>query len=184
MEEREERFQLVEEFSFDVQKSVVRTLLDREGEPWFVAKDVCDILEHTNHKMAIQSLDEDEKGVSKVYSLGGVQETNIINESGLYSLIFRSNKPQAKVFRKWVTGEVLPTIRKQGLFGIPLTMDVPEDPQGALSLWVYLGKHRNALQSRLVAVRALEKKASIQVKLSARPYHVPMDKQISLLQGV
>jgi hypothetical protein len=76
-------------------------------------------LEHSNSRMAIQSLDEDERGVSKVYTLGGPQEVTIISESGFYSLVIRSNKPQAKPFRKWVTSEVLPSIRKTGSYNAP-----------------------------------------------------------------
>ncbi len=89
------------------------------NEPWFVAKQVCDALGHTNARMALQRLDNDEKGVRKVYTPGGEQEVNIINESGLYSLILRSNKPQAKAFKKWVTSEVLPSIRKSGSYILP-----------------------------------------------------------------
>lgn len=88
-------------------------------EPWFVAKDVCQALGHTNHRVAIQSLDDDEKGVRKVYTPGGIQEITFVNESGLYALIMRSNKPNAKPFRKWITKDVLPTIRKTGGYIIP-----------------------------------------------------------------
>jgi prophage antirepressor-like protein len=95
----------------------VRTL-ERDGALWFVAKDVCDAVGHSNSRIAIEMLDDDEKGVSKVYTLGGEQEMNIINESGLYNLIFRSNKPEARAFRKWVTSEVLPAIRKQGFYAL------------------------------------------------------------------
>jgi len=98
-----------------------------DNEPWFVAKDVCDVLEHTNHKVAIQGLDEDE--VRKVYlidNLGRKQETYVINESGMYALIVRSNKSQAKPFRKWVTSEVLPSIRKTGQYKIERTRLRPE----------------------------------------------------------
>lgn len=94
-------------------------VVELNGEPWFIAKEVCKILEHTNHKVAIQSLDADE--VRKVYlidNLGREQEKNIINESGLYTLILRSNKPNAKIFRKWVTNEILPSIRKTGIYSI------------------------------------------------------------------
>lgn len=95
-----------------------------KGEPWFAAKDVCDILGHTNPRMAIQTLDEDEADVRKVYvrSENGVmqqREVYFINESGLYALIMRSNKPKAKPFRKWVTSEVLPSIRKFGFYVHP-----------------------------------------------------------------
>ena len=85
-------------------------------DPWFVAKDACDCLELTNVSKACQTLDEDEKGITKVYTLGGYQDMMLISESGLYTLIMRSNKPEAKVFRKWVTSEVLPSIRKTGSY--------------------------------------------------------------------
>ena len=98
-------------FNFNGQ-SQVRTVV-RDGEPWFVAKDICDILELTNPTMAIESLDDDER--SK-YSLGRQGEVNIINESGLYTLVFKSRKSEAKAFRKWVTSEVLPAIRKTGQY--------------------------------------------------------------------
>lgn len=82
-----------------------------DDEVWFVAKDVCKALKHTNTTMAMQMLEEDER--TKL-SLGRAGETNCINESGLYTLIIKSNLPKAKKFRKWVTSEVLPSIRKNG----------------------------------------------------------------------
>ena len=82
-----------------------------DNEPWFVAKDVCEALKHTNPTMAMQMLEEDER--TKL-SLGRAGETNVINESGLYTLIIKSNLPNAKKFRKWVTSEVLPSIRNNG----------------------------------------------------------------------
>lgn len=82
------------------------------NEPYFVAKDVCDILEIKNTTMAINRLDEDE--VTK-FNLGGLSgETNIVNEYGLYNLILASRKPEAKAFKKWITHEVIPAIRKTG----------------------------------------------------------------------
>lgn len=107
----------VEVFNFSQEKTPIRVQLIN-GEPWFIAKDVCEVLGHSNHKMAVKILDEDEKGVSSVYSLGGNQQTTIISESGLYSLIFQSRKPEAKKFRKWVTGEVLPSIRRKVYYGV------------------------------------------------------------------
>ncbi|NPA64475.1 MAG: phage antirepressor Ant [Epsilonproteobacteria bacterium] len=92
----------------------VRIVVDERGEPWFVAKDVCSVLGLDNVTKALLKLDEDEKGLKKIQTPGGEQEVNVINESGLYTLILRSNKPQAKRFRKWVTSEVLPMIRKYG----------------------------------------------------------------------
>jgi prophage antirepressor-like protein len=87
------------------------------GEPWFVAKDVCDILSIMNSRDSISKiLDIDERRVSPISTPSGVQEMNIVNESGLYALIIRSNKPIARKFRKWVTSEVLPSIRKYGKY--------------------------------------------------------------------
>ncbi|MEG7335634.1 phage antirepressor [Bacillus sp. 0102A] len=99
---------------FNYQDQQVRTVV-KDGQPWFVAKDVCNVLNHSNHKVAASRLDEDE--VSKVYltdSLGRNQKTTVVNEAGLYSLILTSNKPEAKQFKRWITHEVIPTIRKTG----------------------------------------------------------------------
>lgn len=104
-------------FQFSESRQPVRNLLI-DNKPWFVAKDVCDVLGLSNHKVAIKSLDEDE--VSKVYltdSLGRQQANNAISESGLYALILRSNKPYARTFRKWITSEVIPAILKKGYYG-------------------------------------------------------------------
>ncbi|MBQ3626981.1 MAG: Bro-N domain-containing protein [Synergistaceae bacterium] len=104
----------IQEFNFNARQ--VRVVM-KDNEPWFVAKDVCEILGYVNSRKALgDHLDEDEKGVTKCDTLGGAQEMNIINESGLYTLIIRSNKPEAKKFRKWVTSEVLPSIRKTGMY--------------------------------------------------------------------
>lgn len=101
--------------AFDFEGAPVRTIV-RESQPWFVAADVCRVLEISNNRDAISSLDEDEKGVGNTDTLGGQQQMALISESGLYSLIFRSRKPQAKAFRRWVTGEVLPAIRRTGSY--------------------------------------------------------------------
>lgn len=89
-----------------------------DGEPWFVGKDVCDLLGLVNSRKSLQSLDEDEKGVTNGYTLGGNQELTIISESGLYHLIFISRKPEAKSIRRWVTGTVLPSIRRTGSYSV------------------------------------------------------------------
>ncbi|EJV42130.1 hypothetical protein IEK_05796 [Bacillus toyonensis] len=91
----------------------VRTVAKGE-DVWFVAKDVCEVLEIKNTTQAVQKLDEDEVTMFNIGGLSG--NTNIINESGLYSLIMTSRKPQAKAFKKWVTSEVLPSIRKHGAY--------------------------------------------------------------------
>lgn len=106
---------------FKYQDSEVRTV-ELNGEPWFVLKDVCEILSIGNVSDVYTRLDADEKGVGQIDTLGGRQNMNIINESGLYNVILRSDKPEAKPFRKWVTAEVLPTIRKHGAYMTPETL--------------------------------------------------------------
>lgn len=85
-----------------------------EGEPWFVAADVCRALEIGNPSMAVERLDDDEKGISTIDTLGGKQRMTIINEPGLYSLVLSSRKPEAKAFKRWITHDIIPTIRKTG----------------------------------------------------------------------
>lgn len=91
----------------------IRTTM-KDGEPWFVAVDVCRALEHSNSRMALERLDDDEKGVSSIYTLGGKQEMAVVNEPGLYTLVLGSRKPEAKAFKRWITHDVIPTIRKTG----------------------------------------------------------------------
>ena len=102
------------------------------ADPWFVANDACDCLNIANVSQACQTLDEDEKGICKVDTLGGKQDMMLISESGLYTLVMRSNKPEAKVFRKWVTSEVLPSIRKTGSYSV--TQNQPQQPQPQFAL--------------------------------------------------
>ena len=108
---------------FDFEDNAVR-VVDIDGEPWFVAADVARVLDIQNIRQNLNDLDDDEAGVYNTYirSANGVEQKrqlNIINESGLYNLIFRSRKPEAKKFRKWVTAEVLPSIRKTGMYVAP-----------------------------------------------------------------
>ena len=84
------------------------------SKPYFIAKDVCNALGMKNHREALRHLDADEKGVILNDTLGGTQNISVVNESGLYALILRSRKAEAKVFTKWVTSEVLPSIRQHG----------------------------------------------------------------------
>lgn len=105
---------------FEYQNNKVRTV-DVEGEAWFVLKDVCEILrmDTTQLKKVADRLDEDEKGRTLITTPGGMQETWIVNESGLYHVILRSDKPEAAPFRRWVTNDVLPEIRKTGSYNAP-----------------------------------------------------------------
>ncbi|HZK69305.1 MAG TPA: Bro-N domain-containing protein [Paludibacter sp.] len=94
------------------------TTVEIEGEAWFVASEVCKLLDIKNSRDAVSRLDDDEKLVSVLPTSGQNRNVTIISESGLYALIFKSNKPSAKKFRKWVTKEVIPAVRKTGSYGI------------------------------------------------------------------
>lgn len=89
-----------------------------DNEPWFCAKDACKAISISNDRDALSRLDDDERRVSVVPTPSGKQTMNFVNESGLYNLIFQSRKPEAKAFRKWVTSEVLPSIRKTGSYTV------------------------------------------------------------------
>ena len=117
--------------TFDFESQAVRSVL-RDDEPWFVAADVCRVLDISNPRDAIAKLDDDEKGVGTADTLGGRQEMNIISESGLYALIFTSRKAQAKRFRKWVTSEVLPALRRTGRYVLDDDAELPTLAHGML----------------------------------------------------
>lgn len=116
-EKKDQPQALVEVFNFSQERTPIRVQVIN-NEPWFVSKDVCDILEISNNRDAVSRLDDDEKATSVLPTQFGAKEMWLINESGLYSLIFQSRKPEAKAFRKWVTSEVLPAIRKKGYYGV------------------------------------------------------------------
>lgn len=135
---------------FDFRGASLRTLTDKAGEPWFVAKDVCDILELTNPAVALQSLDDDEKtnlSNSYVWSEPG-RRPLIISEPGLYRLVMRSRKPEAKEFQRWVTHEVLPQIRKTGGY-IPTT--AADDDMTILAKAVMIGQRTMEAQKQKIA---------------------------------
>ena len=94
-------------------------IIEKDGEPWFVAKDVAAILGYRDAYTLVRRLDEDERGTRKVCTPSAEQEMTVINEAGLYSAILGSNKPEAKAFKRWVTHEVLPSIRKNGAYLAP-----------------------------------------------------------------
>ena len=110
-------------------------VVDRDGDPWFIAKDVCAVLGVKNASQALENLDHDEKGVCSTYTPGGAQEALMVSEGGLYTLILRSRLATTPGtiqhrFRKWVTGEVLPSIRKTGTYTAQgeVTQDVEHRP--------------------------------------------------------
>lgn len=129
-------------FNFQETKDVRVIVIDHN--PWFIANDVCEVLGFSHPASNLRRLDDDEKGVHTMHTPGGPQEMTIINESGLYSLILTSRKPEAKKFKKWVTSEVLPSIRKTGQYTHPqaLAQTAPElfsaNDMASLSRLIYL----------------------------------------------
>ena len=126
--------------TFNFESKSIRTLAIN-NEPWFVAKDVCDAIGLTNSRMSLIALDEDEKGVSLIYTPSGQQEMNIVSESGMYTLILRCRDAVKKGsiphrFRKWVTAEVLPTIRKTGKYESKTTADDRTGLRNAVNMLV------------------------------------------------
>lgn len=142
--------------------AIIRTIT-KDGEPWFVAKDVCDVLGIKNVSDTLSKvLDADEKGIDTIDTLGGTQRVSIINESGLYALIMKSRKPQAQAFRKWVTSEVLPSIRKHGAY---MTPDTIESALGDPDFMI--GLLENLKEERAKRVEAERTKAYISDKKTA-----------------
>ena len=103
-------------FSFE-ETSPIRCL-DRDGTAWAVAQDIGDILGIKNARQNLKNFPEDEKGVCTIYTLGGPQEVLVVNEPGIYRLIFQSRRPEAEKFKRWVFHEVLPSIRETGMYGV------------------------------------------------------------------
>lgn len=125
------------------------------GEPWFVAADVCKALDLNNNRMAIERLDVDEKGVSSIDTPGGKQELTIINEPGLYALVLGSRKPEAKAFKRWITHEVIPTIRKHGAYMTPETIEkVLSDPDTIIKLATDLKEERERTAALNAKIKA------------------------------
>ena len=126
MKKQESATQVATNQVFNLNENSVRVQIIND-EPWFVAKDVCDSICLENSRKATAKLDDDEKRVSLIVTPSGEQQMTIVNESGLYNLIFQSRKPEAKAFKKWVTSEVLPSIRKNGTYSNPKpTLQLPE----------------------------------------------------------
>jgi len=134
----------------------VRTLI-MNGEPYFVGADVTDILGYKNSRDTLaKRVDAEDKGVAKCDTLGGDQEMTVINESGLYSLIITSKKPEAKHFKRWITSDVLPSIRKHGMYATPETVeDILDNPDNMIKILTAYRDERKANEAlkQEVAVR-------------------------------
>ena len=138
---------------FDFHGMQLRTVI-KNNEPWFVAKDVAQILSFDHTPTMTRTLDEDEKGVHIIHTPGGDQRMTIINEPGLYSVILKSRKPEAKQFKRWVTHEVIPSIRKHGAYMTPEKIEeVLTDPDTIIKLATTLKEEQ---QKRLEAEKTIE----------------------------
>jgi prophage antirepressor-like protein len=150
---------------FDFRGQEVRTI-NQNDEPWFVAKDVCEILEIKNNRDAVGRLDSDEKDtVGSTDTMGRRQVLSIVNESGLYELIFSSRKPEAKLFKKWVKQEVLPLIRKTGQYSNVKVLD----------------ERRALIESLKLTADTAEKVDEMQNQI--KQLNTKVDEQITLTSG-
>lgn len=124
----------------------IRVMTDEQGEPLFVLKDICDALDLKNPSMVAGRLDAEDLSQTEVIDNRGVQQkTFLVSEAGLYEVIIRSDKPEAKAFRRWVTSEVLPSIRKHGMYATPATIeDMIANPDMAIKLLTTLKEERAA----------------------------------------
>lgn len=148
---------------FTYQSQPVRTV-SIDGEPWFVLKDVCEALGISDHKSVPRRLEEDEVDLTHLTdSMGRSQQTTVINEPGLYNVILRSDKPEAKSFKRWVTHEVLPVLRKTGSYSVsPAPMSTAEMFLAQAKAMVEQERKVNALAARMDAQQqTLEKAVSV-----------------------
>lgn len=144
---------------FNYKGSLVRTVV-KDGEPWFVAKDVCEILEISKYRDAASRLEGDERGPVVVDTPGGPQEMTAVNEYGLYSLVMQSRKPEAKQFKRWITHEVIPSIRKHGAYMTPETIEKTlSNPDFIIQLATKLKEHQAEITAQKQYIKALEPKA-------------------------
>ncbi|WP_406846052.1 BRO family protein [Bacillus safensis] len=133
---------------FNYQDQEVRTVI-QDGQPWFVAKDLCEVLEIKNNRDALSRLDEDEKGVVLTDTLGGSQELTAVNEPGLYALILSSRKPEAKQFKRWITHDVIPTIRQTGQYGGPKALTEREQRIESLKLLLETSQRQDEMSKKI-----------------------------------
>ncbi|WYU49983.1 phage antirepressor [Bacillus sp. FSL K6-0047] len=140
---------------FNYEYHQVRTVVI-QNVIWFVAKDVCEILNIKKHRDALSRLDEDERGSVVVDTLGGSQTLSSVNEQGLYALIFTSRKPEAKSFKRWVTHEVLPTIRETGSYSVNQPSYMINDPIARAEQWI---RERKELEQERLRAAQYEEKA-------------------------
>lgn len=148
--------------TFNFNNQPVRTV-QLNNQPYWVLKDVCDVLELSNPTVVANRLEDDERAK---FNLGRQGEATVITESGLYAVILRSDKPNAKEFRKWVTSEVLPAIRKHGAYATPQTIEqMINNPDFTIQLLTELKKERESVNLLAATVKEYEPKVSYYDKI-------------------
>ncbi|AQZ48330.1 putative prophage antirepressor [Paenibacillus larvae subsp. larvae] len=126
----------------------VRVIM-KDGHPWWVAKDVCSVLDHSDVSMAVKRLDEDEKLTQTLFVSGQNRNVWFVNEPGLYSLILTSRKPESKKFKRWVTHEVLPAIRQTGIYSLSAAPSyMIDDPIKRAEQWIREYKEKQEAQTK------------------------------------
>lgn len=144
---------------FNFEANEIR-VVDIDGQPWFVASDIAKALDYRDAHQMTRVLDEDEKGAHILSTPGGAQSVSIINEAGLYSVILSSRKPEAKQFKRWVTTEVLPTIRKTGQYQAPafyVPQTLPEALRMAADLADQVQQQKQLIEHQKPAVEFVER---------------------------
>jgi len=143
-----------------------------DGEPYFVGKDIAVILGYSNPRDALaKHVDDEDKGVAKCDTLGGIQDLTVINESGLYSLILSSKLPTAKKFKRWVTSEVLPAIRRHGIYAVDEVLNNPDMLIAALTEL----KEERARTKVLMETVAVQNQQIVEMKPKASYYDVVLN---------
>ena len=166
---------------FAFEGSQVRAL-EIENEPWFVGKDVAKILGYSNSRDALKRyVDDEDKGVAKLDTLGGKQNQTIINESGLYSLILSSKMPNAKKFKHWVTSEVLPAIRKHGAYMTDQkAFDVVHNKNGLADL---LQQAADQLKQKDIQIEEMKPKAMLADAITASETSILVGEMAKILKN-
>ena len=156
-------------------------IVERNSEPWFFTKDICDILNLGNPRSSVALLDADEKGVHIMDTPGGRQEVSIVSEPGMYSLVLKSRRPEAKEFKRWITHEVIPSIRKHGAYATPATIDnIINDPDFGIRLLQELKAERDKSAELTAKIEADKPKVEFAEALETSTNSITV-KQLSVL---